>query len=98
LTITGVRSEVRAVLTLKLANDGFTTDITAALNGQALPEKHRLDKSIWGAGWTEARWAVTLRPGENQFDLRASCPETVLPGGRTVAFMLVGEPEITTRD
>jgi hypothetical protein len=90
-----VRAEVRAVLTLKLANDGYPADIEAVLNGQPLPEKLTLDKSLWGAGWVETRWTVTLQPGENHFDLRASCPETVLPGGRTVAFMLVGEPQVT---
>jgi hypothetical protein len=84
-----------ATLEMHLAVAGRPHTAVLLANGHEVGPQISVSKVFWDSGAQTVRFEVTLAPGENQFVLKSKEAADILPGGRAVGFLLIGNPAVT---
>ncbi len=94
-TVTNLGKTRRATLEFQLATAGKPH--TAVLRSDTARPQWTVTRVFWANGADTVRWDVTLQPGENKFVLGSVEATDVLPDGRTVSFLLIGDAKVSLR-
>jgi hypothetical protein len=95
-TVTNLGKTTRATLAFRLATAGKPH--TAILRSDAASPQWPVTRVFWANGADTVRWDVTLQPGENRFVLGSAEAADLLPDGRAVCFLLIGDAEVSPGD
>lgn len=66
-------------------------------NGTLLAEMQRIERIMWVNGSHNVTFEVPMKPGPNRFRLTTADPLDMLPGGRAVSALLIGDIEVVER-
>lgn len=86
--------EQDAMIQLDLATFGGPHTARLEVNGVGAPETHSVNRVFWEQGPETASYRIHMRSGTNAVQLLSPEPPAVLPGGRQVSFLLVGDIRI----
>ena len=85
------RAAGAAVIRTQLGVASAHRTVTLMANGEMSTDKHLVTKVFWGHGPQTVTFRVNLKSGRNSFSLFSPEPLEKLPGGRSVAFLQIGD-------
>jgi hypothetical protein len=84
-----------ATVEMHLAVAGRPHTAVLLTNGREVRPRISVSKVFWDSGAQTVGFEVTLAPGENKFILKSKEAADMLPDGRAVGFLLIGNPAVT---